>query len=181
MTDDRYSVVFAGELEPGATREGARQSLGTAFGLDDAQLDKLFSGHRMVVKRSIGLKEGLRYQSAFRKAGCRVSVEPSSGTTAEGNADRPTVEDSTSPRRAEPWAGPAAEATGLALAPIGTALEEIDDIQPPRFPDTTALSLVLGQQWSLEDCEPPIPPPTTLDAADLELIPMVDPGADRGD
>jgi hypothetical protein len=170
MPDDRYNVVFSGELSTEATQESVRSHLQGWFRLDDAQLENLFSGRRVVVKRDVSLDVASRYQAAFRKAGglalIEISGSEAADTAAAGGEEQAQPEALTKP---------ATDATALALAPVGTPLEEIDDRGPLQSPDTSALSLVPGLEWSLEDCDPLLPPPPTFDIDELELIPMSDP------
>jgi len=170
MPEDRYNVVFSGELSAETTQEAARGNLHAWFRLDDAQLANLFSGRRVVVKRDVSLDVATRYQAAFRKAGGLALIEISSGEPVDTAATR-REEQAGSDTSVEP----AADETALALAPVGTPLEEIDDRGPPQSPDTSALSLVQGAEWSLEDCEPTLPPPPSFYNDELELIPMSDP------
>jgi len=176
MPEDRYNVVFSGELSAETTQEAARRNLRTWFRVDEAQLENLFSGRRVVVKRNVSLDVASRYQAAFRKAGGLALIEISNGEPAD-TAAAGREEQAGSDALAES----ATDATALALAPVGTPLEEIDDRGPPQSPDTSALSLVPGAEWSLEDCEPVLPPPPSFDNDDLELIPMSDPLPEKAD
>jgi hypothetical protein len=61
----------------------------------------------------------------------------------------------------------------LALAPPGGALEE----PPPSVSldlDISYLSLVPGDDWTLEDCEPPPTPIPLPDLSYLTLVPLPD-------
>lgn len=63
----------------------------------------------------------------------------------------------------------------LALAPVGTPLQELDDRVPVAFPDTSQLALVRDANWSLADCAPP-PARTRMPPIDhLQLEPIVAP------
>ena len=169
MPEDRYNVVFGGTLSAETTHGSARRNLQAWFRLDDAQLENLFSGRRMVVKRDVSLDVASRFQAAFRKAGGLALIEPTIdkdpewGETTEGEDIVATS------------AEPATEATALTLASIGTPMEEIDDRGPPQSPDTSTLSLVPATGWSLEDCEPSLPPPPTFDIDGLELASLSEP------
>jgi hypothetical protein len=60
---------------------------------------------------------------------------------------------------------------GLTLAPPGVDLEEAVPPAVPRNIDTSYLSLVAGQDWTLEDCTPPHPPTPIPDISYLTLTP----------
>ncbi len=171
MSEDRYNIVFAGKLLGDLDPAQVREKLGATFRLDAAQLDNLFSGQPVVVKRKVDLMTATRFQQAFLAAGARAEIE---SLATPGDAPGPEPASST---RAHD--GPAAEGT-LALAPAGTPLDEIDDRGPPRSPDTSALSLVTADSWDLTDCAPlPVPTPEyDLDA--LTLAPLDARRSDNG-
>jgi hypothetical protein len=157
MATDRYNVVFSGELAADLTPDLVRRNLRAWFRLDDAQLDTLLSGDRIIVKHNVDMETAKRVQVAFRKAGGKALIEP----TAPGPAPKPAQEG------------------GLTLAPPGAPLDEIDDRGPPQTPDTSGLSLVAGPEWSLADCEPPAPEAPHLDLTELELVPISEPRGGR--
>jgi len=163
MPVELYNVVFAGELVDQAAPETTRRKLMALFRLDEARVDKLFSGRRIFVKRNLDLDTAARLQDAFRKAGGRALIEPVEAL--EEGAAPDSVERS----------GADADRSELTLAPIGAPLEEIEDQAPPQAPNTSALSLVTDQDWTLADCGPPSMPQPEFDLDYLELVPMVAP------
>ena len=166
MPEDRYNIVFAGKLLSGTDPARTREKLGSTFRLDDAQLDNLFSGRPVVVKRDVDLITATRFQQAFLAAGARTEIEtvtaPVKLSASADAAQAPSRATETSTRADGP----------LALAPVGAPLDEIDDRGPPRHPDTSALSLVPGDGWDLADCAPPPVPIPELGLTDLTLAPL---------
>jgi hypothetical protein len=61
--------------------------------------------------------------------------------------------------------------TDLTLAPPRADLEQGVAPAEPRKIDTSHLSLVAGQDWTLEDCTPPRPPAHIPDISYLTLTP----------
>ncbi|NBC13638.1 MAG: hypothetical protein GVY09_09895 [Gammaproteobacteria bacterium] len=188
MSEDRYNIVFSGELVAGADAATTRERLGSTFRLNASQLDNLFSGQAVVVKRDVDLMTATRFQQAFLAAGARAAIEllatapPAQADRAQ--ADRappgkpadfpetaaeaePAADDSEASKR--PAASPGAT---LALAPPGTALDELDDRGPTHQPDTSALSLVQSQDWDLSDCAPPPAATPDYDLSGLALAPL---------
>ena len=163
MPVERYNVVFAGELVDQAAPETARRKLMALFHLDEARVEPLFSGRRIFVKRNLDLDTAARLQDAFRKAGGRALIEPAD-VVAEGPA-----------RESEEISGADSDRSELTLAPIGAPLEQIDDSAPPLLPNTSGLTLVTDQDWTLADCGPPSMPQPEFDLDYLELVPMVAP------
>ncbi len=62
-------------------------------------------------------------------------------------------------------------APGLTLAPPGADLEEAVPPAAARKIDTSYLSLVAGEGWTLEDCSPPPAPAPIPDISYLSLAP----------
>lgn len=63
------------------------------------------------------------------------------------------------------------EAAGLTLAPPGADLDEALPPAAPREIDTSYLSLVAGEGWTLEDCAPPHASTHIPDISYLTLAP----------
>jgi hypothetical protein len=162
MAQDRYNIVFSGELVHGTDAALVREKLATTFRLDAAQLDNLFSGQPVVVKRDVDLMTATRFQQAFLAAGARAGIESAAGAIT---AD--TQEGAGSPADV-----PASSVGSLSLAAPGTPLDEIDDRGPPRHPDTSGLSLLPANGWDLSDCAPPPVATPEYDLDTLSLAPL---------
>ena len=99
----------------------------------------------MVLKRGTDAATAVRFRDAFREAGAIVQLVEVSA----GGEEKPE---------------------GLALAPVdGRPLEETPS-PPERRIDISHLSLTPGEDWTLEDCEPPLPPLPLPDISHLEII-----------
>lgn len=70
-----YQFVFRGELQPGATLVTVKQKLATAFRFSAQQVDALFSGKRVIVRKKIPLEDANRYADLFVRAGALGHVE----------------------------------------------------------------------------------------------------------
>ena len=167
MPEDRYNIVFAGVLLGGADAAEARARLGGTFRLDSAQLDNLFSGRPIVVKRDVDLMTATRFQQAFLAAGARAEIEAVGVPAASPDSEQDLEQAATAKAETTIAVG-----DHLALAPIGAPLDEIDDRGPPRNPDTSALSLVPADGWDLSDCAPLPVPTQEYDLSDLTLAPL---------
>lgn len=165
---DSYKLVFRGEVLEGQHPAVVRKRLGESGGFDAAQLDKLFSGRPVVVKRAADSAAAARIQSMFRKAGARLRVlpvdeddsaasPPSSAETAAGSEDAP------------------AGTTQLQLLPPGSDLLRASERRQTvtREVDTSALSLQ-GATFTVVE---PAPAPQGPDVSHLSVA---EAGADLG-
>jgi hypothetical protein len=93
---ERYKLVFRGEVLEGQHPAVVRKRLGQAGSFDKAQLDKLFSGKVVVVKRDAGKDAAERLRTLFDNAGARLRVLPMDGeaeATRDQTAQEPTESD----------------------------------------------------------------------------------------
>lgn len=88
---ERYKLVFRGEVLEGQHPAVVRKRLGQAGSFDDAQLDKLFSGKAVVVKRDADKNLAERLQALFAGAGARLRMEPLEGADEPPAADAPAA------------------------------------------------------------------------------------------
>lgn len=165
---DTYKLVFRGEVLEGQHPAVVRKRLGESGSFDDAQLDKLFSGRPVVVKRAADTAVAARIQTVFRKAGARLRVLPVD-TDGSAAAPPPVAE---SPARAD---NAPAGATALELLPPGSDLLRASERrqQVPREVDTSSLSLQ-GATFTVAD---PAPAPQ---GPDLSHLTVAEAGADLG-
>lgn len=115
MTSTPAQLVFRGEVLDGFDPAKVRQQLGEQLQLDPARLDHLFSGRRVVIKRSIEREQGLRHVQQFARLGARLMLE-NSDMPATGKASAEAPVPIPIPVPAPSPAGGAAEA--LSLVPL---------------------------------------------------------------
>jgi hypothetical protein len=72
--DERFRLVFRGEILEGQHRAVVKRRLTDLLKLSEAQLDKLFSGNPVTIKRDADRATAVRYQTLFKEAGGRLRV-----------------------------------------------------------------------------------------------------------
>lgn len=98
MSEETFEIVFRGDITMGQPIDRVKARMGQLFKLAPAQVDKLFLGKAVVLKRGLSKTQAAQYQQAFAKTGAIVSVV---ATVA---------------------ADPASAPAGLSLAPVGAVL-----------------------------------------------------------
>ncbi len=153
MSEDRFDLSFDGTLTPGADPAEVRQRLMAAFKLDEGSVERLFRGHTVIVKRRVDAATARQFQQVFARAGAMVNLAPAGPEhpreTRSADADAPSRFETPS------------DSARLTLAPPGALLEEPSERVAPSL-DLSHLSVVPGDDWTLEDCGPlptPIPEP----------------------
>ncbi len=166
MSDQRFDLTYSGLIAPGADPEQTRQRLAAVFKLDAQGVERLFTGRPVTVKRDVDEATATRFKKVFAQAGAVLTIAALQPAEVADAADP-------APAAEAPQTN-GSDAATLALAPVGM-LEQPPDAAPPHL-DTSSLSVVAGQGWSLEDCEPPPTPIPEPDISYLSLAP-----ADIGD
>lgn len=162
MTDQRYDLSYRGLLATGAEADEVRRRLGVIFRLNEAGLDRLFTGKPVIVKRDVDAATAAQFERLFAQAGAELTVvsvgAAAPGTHLGGDGPSPPLRIDT---------------PALSLAPLGGLLEEPPPSVAPEL-DISYLSLVPGDDWTLEDCEP-LPTPIPLpDLSYLSLVPLTE-------
>lgn len=161
MPQPLFDVYFRGALLPDADPALVRDRLAGAFGLGAAELERLFSGEPVCVKRGVDVDSAAQLRGRFRDAGALVDIRPAeSARTApapapSGPAPAPVV---TETAAGGPWT----------LAPPGAAVSEATAPPPPAI-ETSHLSMAEPNTGSLEDCRQEKPARPIGDISHLSL------------
>jgi hypothetical protein len=172
MSETRYSLVFDGRLQAGTSLRQARDAIQDRFKLSSRQLERLFSGGSVTVKRDLDAASADRYQRAFLDAGAiverraldqKTKPAPLRATTSHDDArDEPGVDSGTQ----------AQDTNALELLPPGATVSEERAGTVPPPPDTSRLSLALPEDSGLHDCTPQSSAPPKLDLSRYRLLPL---------
>ena len=121
MQDERYRLVFRGEVLPDQHPAVVRKRLQELLKIDAARAADLFSGKAVVLRRDADTKTAARFQGAFKKAGARLRVLPvetneSVASAASGPAEASET-DPSAPRKGSLAERLAAQAGPVAAPP----------------------------------------------------------------
>ena len=80
----RYRVTFNGNINSGIDVETVKKNLAVSFKLNEKQIERLFSGQPILIKKDADYQTACKYIDAFKRAGATCNVETSEiPTTAE--------------------------------------------------------------------------------------------------
>lgn len=158
MSDERFDVTFSGQISDGAEPQQVKARIGALFKTDGAQLEQLFSGRRVVVKRNVDAPTAAKFVAAFRSAGAEAHSEPVSSSAPAADA---------APGAPARSATPPAAGAPPSTAPLGVTADQIGELDATLAPP--------GED--LRDASQPVPEPQ-YDLSDLELAPV---GSDLGE
>jgi hypothetical protein len=176
MSDQLFEVAFSGQIADGADLTTVKKHIAAMFKADEDRLAQLFSGKRVIIKRSVDATTAARYRGAFEKAGaiCEVSqiVQPETEAIAHTPVQQPAVvtppaTSSPAPRveTAEDYVSryPESEQIPQALLtePLGVKGEDIPDLAADIAP--------VGSMMQHQIKEDPVP---VIDTTGFDVAPV---------
>ncbi|TVP93519.1 MAG: hypothetical protein EA348_00580 [Pseudomonadaceae bacterium] len=162
-----FQVVFSGEVQAGVDADLAQAAIGQLFQLSDGNLQRLFSGKRIVIKQGLDAATADKYRQAIERAGALCTVEPMAAGS-DVSAPEP-VPAQAAPAENAP-AQPAAASKGKKLQPRDNYMAAFADVEAPDF-DIAPVGSDLQEQY--RDFAP-----LDIDLAALSLAPV---GSDMGE
>lgn len=142
--DQKFNVIFKGDLVKGASVEQVKNNLAKLFKADPAKLDHLFAGKAVIIKKGLDLAGADKYESVLRRAGAIVELMEV-GAAATQSAPPETQQaapqkEALAPAQAAAPAKPPQAPANLTVAEVGSTLVEHVPPPPADF-DTTHLNL----------------------------------------
>lgn len=183
MADQLFEVAFSGKISDGANPDEVKAKVGKMFNADDAKIEQLFSGKRIVIKKNIDQATAAKYKTALNRAGAECEVKPMGGGEAAPAA--PAAEAAAAePAESAPATAPAASSGSPAsieyessydgdvepppqVDPLGITGDEIEDLSATLAPVGSELQDEYG---SVEEPQ--------IDTADFDMAPV---GTDLSD
>ena len=74
MNEERFDLVFSGELVAGFDVAQVKKNIQALFRIDDAKVLVLFSGKPIALRKGLDADAANKYRVAMKKAGARVDV-----------------------------------------------------------------------------------------------------------
>ena len=147
MDTDRFNVVFTGKLIDGFQIEVVKDNFTNAFKVSGTQLDTLFQGQAVILKKNVSLDSGKQYQVQLNKFGMLTSL--SCISTPKVNVEKRVVPvtankpSSLTKKLAEPTDASVNSTTDAhwSIAPAGSDLNQLDDSLPPVIVDVSGISI----------------------------------------
>lgn len=81
-SEQRYKLVFSGQILEGFEATAVQQGLAKALKLGDAQLKTLFSGRLITVRKGLDPAQAEKFRAVFERVGARVHVHVDGGDGA---------------------------------------------------------------------------------------------------
>lgn len=183
MSDERFEVVFRGDIVAGQSLVEVKQRLADLFKVNAERIDKMFSGRPVVVKRDLDKSTAERYQSSLINAGALVDVRQAEAPKedahsiaeslgAEHHAD--PVSESNANLESEPYSSSTQHVVNdvdFDVAPVGAdvlANGEKNEFVP-RDVDTSAMTVAEAGSDVLADEDKKAFVPKDVDTSGLSI------------
>ena len=75
MSENQYEIVFYGTLAQGFTKEQTQEHVAQLFKTTTDQVERMFSGSRVVIRNKLDQDTALKYIVAMRKRGAECQIE----------------------------------------------------------------------------------------------------------
>ncbi|MCU7920786.1 MAG: hypothetical protein KZQ88_16650 [Candidatus Thiodiazotropha sp. (ex Dulcina madagascariensis)] len=162
MSLESYDVYFAGAILKDKDPEEVKRKIGAMFKLHGEQLERLFSGKPIPIKKDVDMDRAIKFRIAFRDAGGLVDIVP-----AGQPAPTPKPPPPARPRpAASPPAGSAPSTQEMTLAEGPMAPPSDAEVIPVTAPDYPLSS---PQGFDLSDCMPEVEAAEIPDISALDL------------
>lgn len=86
---DPVRLVYAGEILEGFEADAVKRAVGERLKLEGAQLDRLFTGKKVVVRREIERAKAEKMVARFQRHGASFRIEPIKAGASEGTPSQP--------------------------------------------------------------------------------------------
>jgi len=107
MGNEKYRVLFKGDLAEGAVLDDVKKKLASLFKTDIQKIDNLFTGQVKILKKNAGLDICKKTQRAFAQAGAECYINKEEAPSIETAALTPPVpQDKMQPPRRSPQNNP---------------------------------------------------------------------------
>ena len=186
MTDN-CSVIFRGDIVLGKNLVDVKQKLAQLFKVDDARIERLFTGKPVPLKANTSLAQAKKYQAILNQAGIVTVIIDNSAANANAASEKSaakttaaasiapvinsdvnataSVETATSSKTATTTVAPT---TTFSLAPAGSDLLDSKQQASVAPVDTAHLSLSPQEGNIVKEDERLAPLPATIDLDSLE-------------
>ncbi|GAA5170269.1 hypothetical protein [Viridibacterium curvum] len=163
-----YRIVFTGRIRDGLTLESVRQAVTSRLSASSMQVERIFSGRKVVLKTGLEQEPARTYASRLERLGMVVTVEPVPEASAVASAGVPQP-------------APAVVVPGKASGAPGTAEETwltssgFADLARTQINLARAEALLSGHGGAAPMAEPPIVTAPVDVSLPTLILPVTDP------
>lgn len=128
-----FEVVFQGGIASGANPDEVKSKIGALFKVNDAQLARLFSGQRVVIKSGLDEATATKYRMVIEKAGALCEIVPMKVADAQPNSLSPIATPQSAPPQVTAASQPINQTSDFDVAPIGVDLGDNKPFVPANI------------------------------------------------
>ena len=171
-SDDRYNLVFKGELVKSVALSDAKQNLSRLFKVTGEKLDMLFSGESIILKKNLDFDTANKYRVAIKKAGARVDLVPNEAPSATAIEPQRTNFEAAPPAQKAEFGERLSAASGVTSKKAENVSHETGSVEAAvadqvtyKFDEDIILSPI-GTDIATQEEKEPLP---LIDVSDMSL------------
>jgi hypothetical protein len=179
MIEGQFNIVFAGRLTPGKTEVEVKQNLARLFKTQVQQIERLFIGSEVTLKKNLDYAQAMKYQSALKQAGALVLIKKVDPVTTQpmGSVQKQGAQSPQNVEKPSSDVNNLNEKSDWSVAPPGERLPSTEKPAPIPVPDLSAYSVAnLGTTLVEQKNKPTVEVDTSGLSLD-ELGPLPTPAA----
>lgn len=153
MDTKNYQVIFEGQITGEKDLADVKRQLAALFKMNNTQVESLFNGKPVVIKRDVDTQTAQKYAAAFKKAGAVCKITSSGNTPPAAKTAQPASSAASKPQP-ESLAGRdivnikvPADLTGLSMANPGEDIPVLTIEADVNIPDTHGLSVATDEGY----------------------------------
>ncbi len=161
VSDELYQVIFDGTLSGDIELEQVKKNLAAMFKMNATQVEAMFSGKPIVIKRNVDSAAAEKYRAAFLKAGAKCSLVGSQPSAEESLNTTPSESGERATGR---MAGKdiinkevPADLSNLSMGAAGETIPTQQIDRDFKAPDLSGLSVSEDDDYLVEPTEKPEP------------------------
>lgn len=150
-----YHIIFEGKLTGEVAPEQVKKNLASVFKMNATQVESLFTGKPVAIKRDVDETVAKKYIAVFKKAGAVCTVTPAGASATPKAAQKPQAKPATTGASASASADRSGRMAGkdfvnlevpddlgsLSMGAAGDTIPVLEDNTPIEIPDTSSLTM----------------------------------------
>ena len=126
MSEQQYELAFYGKLVEGSSLEKTKELVAQLFKTDMSQIEKMFTGNRVVIRNKLDHDTAMKYVMALKKRGALSQIELMGQPGVAVSVASPTPTPTPTPEQPSATSQPKKASMSLNGLPI--VGEKVDDI-----------------------------------------------------
>ena len=137
MNEELFNLVFSGDLVKGSQEEAVKANLVRLFKLAPEQVDKMFSGKVITIKKNVDAETGRKLRAKFKQAGAVCRLESFSTTSVSSEPSSNASQSKESTKTSPSATSPSVSSPSVSSPAVFKIPDDPVEVEPPAEPDSS--------------------------------------------